>query len=120
MPAPVKPASHVVVYGANDIDSLKTLELSSERDEANLFANIKKVQLGTDDGINVTAVTYNDVDDFDMGHLTFVQFTTDVDKQSQIAIHKAQGETFQCEGKAFVKNSPVQVLVFREKPQPPQ
>ena len=118
MPAPAKPSSHTVAYGANDIDSLKTLELSCERDEAHLFANIKKVQLATDDGVNVTAVTYNDVDDFDMGHLTFVQFATDVDKQSQMAIHKTQGETFQCEGRAFVKNQAVNVLVFREKPAP--
>lgn len=118
MPAPAKPSSHTVAYGANDIDSLKTLELSCERDEAHLFANIKKVQLASADGVNATAVTYENVDDFDMGHLTFVQFTTDVDKQSQMAIHKAQGETFQCDGRAFVNNKPVNVLVFREKPAP--
>ena len=116
MPAPAKPTSHTVAYGANDIDSLKSLELSCERDEAHLFANIKKVQLATDDGKDVTAVTYSDVDDFDMGHLTFVAYTTEVDKQSQMAIHKSQGETFQCDGKAYVQSKPVQVLVFREKP----
>ncbi len=115
MPA-IKPLSHTVAYAAN-IDSLKSLELSAERDEGRLLSNIKKVQLATDDGVKATAMTYNDVDDFDMGHLTFVAYTTEVDKQSQTAIRKTQGETFQCEGKAYVQNKPVQVLVFREKPQ---
>jgi hypothetical protein len=112
-----KPLSHTVAYAAN-IDSLKSLELSAERDEGRLLSNIKKVQLATDDGAKATAMTYDDVDDFDMGHLTFVAYTSDVDKESQKAIHKAQGETFQCEGKAYVNNNIVQVLVFREKPTP--
>ncbi|MEP6568602.1 MAG: hypothetical protein ABJC10_02420 [Acidobacteriota bacterium] len=112
---PTKPLSHTVAYAAN-IDSLKSLELSAERDEGRLLANIKKVQLATDDGAKATAMTYNDVDDFDMGHLTFVSYTTDVDKESHKAIHKTQGETFLCEGKAYVADKVVQVLVFREKP----
>jgi hypothetical protein len=112
---PTKPLSHTVAYAAN-IDSLKSLELSAERDEGRLLSNIKKVQLALDDGAKATAMTYDDVMDFDMGHLTFVAYTTDVDKESQKAIHKTQGETFLCEGKAYVKDNVVQVLVFREKP----
>jgi hypothetical protein len=116
MPGPATPISHTVAYGANDIDSLKTLELSAERDEARFLANIQKVQLATADGINATAMTYIEVDDFDMGRLTFVSFTTDVDKQSQIAIHTTQGEKLLIDnGKAFVNNQRVNVLVFRAK-----
>jgi hypothetical protein len=114
---PAKPLSHIVAY-ASSIDSLKSLELSAERDEGRLLANIKKVQLAMADDAKATAMTYNDVDDFDMGHLTFVTYTNDVDKESQKAIHKTQGETFLCEGKAYVKDNVVQVLVFREKPAP--
>ena len=112
---PAKPLSHTVAY-ASTIDSLKSLELSAERDEGRLLANIKKVQLATTDGIKATAMTYAEVDDFDMGHLTFVTYTNDVDKESQKAIHKTQGEAFICEGKAYVVGKVVQVLVFREKP----
>lgn len=110
------PVTHLVAYGADAIDSLKSLEISCERDEANLFANIIKVQLATIDGAKGTAITYEEVDNFKMGHLTFVAYTTDVDEQSQMAIHKAQGETFLCKGQAFVKGAAVKVLVFREKP----
>lgn len=111
-----EPVSHVVAYGAAAINSLKTLELSAERDESNLFANINKVQLANVDGAQGTAITYLEVDGFKMGHLTFVAYTTDVDEQSQMAIHKTQGETFLCKGKAYVAGKVVQVLVFREKP----
>jgi hypothetical protein len=107
--------THVVAYGAAAINSLKILELSAERDESNLFANIKKVQLSMVDGSQGTAITYEEVEDFKMGHLTFVAYTNDVDEQSQMAIHKTQGETFLCKGKAYVNSKVVQVLVFREK-----
>lgn len=124
MPEPVDPVSqtddggkHTVAYGANDIISLEILEISCERDEANLFADIKEVARATDDGVNVTAVIYEDVDDFEMGHLTFVKYQTDVDEQSLKAIHKAQGETFLFKGEAYVNKNPVKVLVFREKSQ---
>lgn len=115
---PTPPVTHIVAYGAAAINSLKALELSCERDEVNLFANIKKVQLASIDGGQGTAVTYQEVDDFKMGHLTFVSFTSDVDEQSQRAIHKTQGEVFQCKGKAYVNGKAVDVLVFREKPAP--
>lgn len=110
-----EPVTHIVAYGAAAIDSLKTLELSCERDEANLFANIKKVQLATIDGAKGTGILYEEVDNFKMGHLTFVEYKTDVDIQSLTAIHTSQGETFLLKGEAYVNNSPVKVLVFREK-----
>lgn len=112
------PILHIVAYGAASLNSLKILELSAERDESNLLANIKKIQLATIDGAQGTAITYQEVSDFKMGHLTFVSFTSDVDKESQKAIHKSQGETFLCEGKAYVNSKAVSVLVFREKPTP--
>ncbi|HEY0546671.1 MAG TPA: hypothetical protein VGC91_14935 [Pyrinomonadaceae bacterium] len=117
MPDPAKPVMHTVAFGANDIDSLKTLEISCETQEAHLLANIQSVQRAKDDGILVTAVVFKEVSGFKMGHLTFVEYNgTDVDEQSQRAIHTSQGETFICKGEAFVKNNPVKVLVFREKP----
>jgi hypothetical protein len=117
MADPVKPVSHTVAFGANDIDSLQTLERACETAEATLFANIQSVQKANDDGILVTAAVFKEVGGFKMGHLTFVEFNgTDVDEQSQRAIHTSQGETFICKGEAFVKNKPVKVLVFREKP----
>jgi hypothetical protein len=112
------PVTHIVAYGAAAINSLKILELSAERDESNLFANIQKVQLANVDGAQGTAMTYEEVEDFKMGHLTFVAYISEVDEQSQMAIHKAQGETFLCKGKAYVASKVVQVLVFREKPTP--
>jgi hypothetical protein len=125
MAAPTQPASttdsgskHTVAYGANDIDSLKTLELSCERDEAHLLANIKEVRLALDDDIKVTAVIYEDVDNFDMGHLTFVEYKTDVDLQSQIAIHKALGAPIK--GQAYVKGQAIKVLVFRDSSAAPK
>lgn len=110
--------THIVAYGAAAINSLKILELSCERDEVNKFANIKKIQLATIDSAQGTAVTYEEVDDFKMGHLTFAEYTTTIDEQSQLAIHKSQGETFLCKGEAYVNSKVAKVLVFREKPKP--
>lgn len=115
MPDPVS-VTHTAAYGANDIDSLKTLELSCERDEANWFSNIQSLQLATDDGVKVTAAMYKEVDNFEMGDLTLVEYKTDVDEQSLRATHKTQGETFLFKGQAYVQSQAVKVLVFRAKP----
>jgi hypothetical protein len=115
MPTPTS-VTHTLAYGANDIKTLKALEFSCERDEANLFSNIESIQLATADGAKATAVIYKEVDDFDMGFLTLEQYTTDVDMQSKKAIHEAQGETFLFAGDAYVNGEPIKVLVFREKP----
>ena len=114
MPTPTS-VTHTIAYGAKDIKSLKALEFSCERDESNLFANIESIQLATADGIKATAVIYKEVDNFDMGFLTLVEYKNDVDMQSQKAIHEGQGETFLFEGKAYINNKPINVLVFREK-----
>lgn len=109
----------IIAYKAEDIDSLKTLETSCERDEAAHFSNVKAMKRVTNEkGDKLTAVTYKFVDDFKMGHLTILQYDTDVDKSSKKAIQKSKGETFICEGEAFVKGKAVEVLVFREKPKP--
>ncbi len=107
---------HIAAYGANDIDSLETLELSIERDEANLEAKIERLELATDDGLKVTAVTYvDDKTNPNLGHLILTQYKDDVDAHSQIMLHAIDKETFLIKGKAYVKNKPVNVLVFREK-----
>lgn len=49
-----------------------------------------------------------------VGHLTLVAYETDVDEQSQRAIHKSPAETFLFKGAAYVKNASVKVLVFRK------
>lgn len=117
MPTPAS-VKHTVAYSAKDIKSLKSLEFSCERDEANLFSNIESMQLAEleEDGTKATAVIYKEVDDFDMGFLTLVEYTSEADRQSKLAIHEQQGETFLIQGEAYVNNKPVKVLVFREKP----
>jgi hypothetical protein len=115
MPNPAS-ITHTLAYGANDITSLKALEFSCERDEANLFSNIQSLQRATANGVKVTEIIYKEVEDFDMGFLTVVEYKNDVDMHSQKAIHEGQGETFLITGEAYVKNNPVKVLVFREKP----
>jgi hypothetical protein len=106
------------VYGTN-VDSLKKLELSCERDEATFVAKVISLQLAIiDNNVIATAVQYQEVDildDINLGHLILSEFTDDVDKQSQITIHQNEGKLLVCEGKVYVKNKPVQVLLFREK-----
>ena len=106
---------HISVYGANDIDSLGTLELSCESDEANCTAKIISLELATDDGIAGTPAPYQEVTGIKVGHLTLSEYTSDVDAHSQIAIHNAEHETFQFKGEAYIDGDPKKVLVFREK-----
>lgn len=108
-------AKHIVAYEAN-IDSLKILELSLERDESNLFADITSLAVGTDDGKEVTVVTYEDVPDFKMGHLTLANYSTTEDQNRIKQLHDQAGEVFLFAGEAFVTNNKLKVLVFREKP----
>lgn len=102
-------------YGANDVGSLQTLDLTIESDEANLTAKVINLQLAKNNGADVTAITYERVLGMKLGHLTLVKFQTDVDEQSEKAIHQSQGETFVCKGKAFISGKPADILVFREK-----
>ncbi len=107
---------HTAAYGADAIDTLATLELSCERDEADWVAKIINLRQVTVDGKKATAATYEEVDER-VGHLTLTTYKDDIDAHSQIAVHNAQHETFLFKGAAFVKNNVVKVLVFREKPQ---
>jgi hypothetical protein len=111
-------AEETIAYKATEVDSLATLERSCERDEAVHKTNVTAMKRAMDEGVKVTAVTYKKVSNFDMGHITIVQYKDEVEKQSLKAIHQTQGETFICEGGAFVQSNPVEVLVFREKPTP--
>jgi hypothetical protein len=105
---------HTRAYGA-DMSSLKGLELTCEKDEADLVARILSLQLATDDGADVTAGIYEDDDETTLGNLALEQYETDVDEQSIKAIHQAKGDTFLFKGEAYVQNNPVKALVFREK-----
>jgi hypothetical protein len=97
------------------MSSLNGLELTCEKDEADLSARILSLQLATDDGADVTAGIYEDDDETTLGNLAFEEYKTDVDEQSIKAIHQAKGDTFLFKGEAYVKNSPLKVLIFREK-----
>jgi hypothetical protein len=108
-------SKHTAAYAA-DINSLKTLEMSLERDESNWFANIKTLDTGTDDGANVTVATYEDVDNFKMGHLTLVLYSANEDRDKLKDLHKKAGEVFIYDGSCFVNSNRFKVLVFREKP----
>lgn len=105
---------HTRAYDAG-MSSLKALEITCEADESNLLAKITGLALGEDDGTDVTVGDYEDDDTTMLGELTFEQYETDVDKQSLKAIHKTKGDTFLFEGEAFIKNSPVKLLAFRDK-----
>jgi len=111
------PIQRVVAYGADTMDSLTTLELTCERDEARLTSKIIRIQLAEVDGKKAIAATYERVDDVRVGHLSLEQYQTEVDKQSLEAIHKARGETIAVDdGEAYIKGADTKVLVFREKP----
>ena len=106
---------HTRAYVAS-MSSVKALELTCEADEGNLLAKITSMELGTDDGTDVTVADYQDDDTTMLGELSIEEFKTDTDRQSIKAIHKTRGDTFLFEGKAFIKNKATNVLVFRDKP----
>lgn len=110
---------HIKAYEANDVKSLNDLKFSFQRDEAKLIAQIVSVTLAKiDNKTDATAVIYNEVGilaDINLGHLIIDKYTTEVDKLSRIANHKTKGETFICEGAAYINSQPTKILVFREK-----
>lgn len=107
-------AKHTRAYAAN-MSSLNGLELTCEKDEADLNAEIRSVQRATDNGDKVTAGIYEDNDDIVLGHLAFEEYKTDVDIGSLKAIHKTKGDTFLFLGEAYITNATKKVIVFREK-----
>ena len=106
---------HDKAYGAN-MSSLKGLELTCEADEANVTAKLLSLELAQlEDGTKVTKAVYEEIDGMILGELICEDFTTENDALSRIAIHKTKMEPLVCKGKAFVKNSEKNVIVFREK-----
>lgn len=102
-------------YEANKIDSLQTLSLTCRYDELAFEAKIVNLELARVDDTKVTAVTYDSIDNVaKLGKLIFVKYTNDVDRETQKAIQKTKNNQFLFEGKAYVNNSPVKLLVFRE------
>jgi hypothetical protein len=114
----VKEGEHIAFYRATDVGSLRDLELSAERDEANWIANIKTIELATGDEIEGTAITYKDVANFKMGHLTLVSYSSPEDKAKLKKQHEDAGETFLIDGVVNVATpeNVLKVMVFREKP----
>ena len=108
-------AKHTVAYEAN-IHSLKTLELSLERDESNLFADMSSLEVGTDDGQDVTVATYEEVPEFEMGHLTLANYSSPEDRDRIKELHVEARDVFLFAGEAFITNNKLKILVFREKP----
>src|SRR5262245_30714581 len=104
---------HTRAY-SKTMSSLNALELTCEQDEANLSAKLISLQLAKNDGTDVTAAVYQNVDGMRLGHLIFEEFTTDVDAGSRAAIHQTQGQALVCKGKAFINNQERAVIVFRE------
>ena len=107
-------ATHTKAYVAT-MSSVKGLELTCEKDEADLFARIISLQLAKDDGTDVTAGKYEDDDESVLGNLAMEAYKTDVDAQSIKAIHKTKGDTFLFAGEAYIQTKATKVLVFREK-----
>lgn len=107
---------HTRAYGAN-MSSLDGLELTCEKDEADLTAKLISLGLAKlDDETKVTKAVFQEDDDIKLGHLSFEEFKTPTDVESLKATHKTKGDTFLFEGQAFVKNKAIKVLVFRDKP----
>lgn len=97
------------------MSSVKGLELTCEKDEADLTARLISLQLANDDGTDVTAGKYEEDDETELGNLAIEEYKTDVDESSLKAIHETKGDTFLFKGKAFIKSQRKKVLVFREK-----
>jgi hypothetical protein len=115
-----KEKQRVVAYPADTMDSLETLEFTCERDESRLTSQIMELQLGKiedDENRKATAATYERTDEIQVGHLAFEQYETEVDISSLQAIHNTRGDTFLFKGDAYIDNSAVKVLVFREPEQ---
>ncbi|HKS29372.1 MAG TPA: hypothetical protein VJS44_16195 [Pyrinomonadaceae bacterium] len=112
--AKAPPSNQTTRVYAITMSSVKGLELTCEKDEADLSAKIISLQLATNNGDKVTAGIYEDDDEGDLGELAFEEYKTDVDEQSLKAIHQTKGDTFLFKGEAYVKSNPIKVLVFRE------
>lgn len=108
-------AKHTRAYGAN-MSSLKGLELTCEKDEADLTAKLISLELAQlENGTKVTKAVYEHIDGVALGNLILEEFTTENDALSRIAIHKAKMEPLVCKGKAFIRAESKNVLAFREK-----
>jgi hypothetical protein len=97
------------------MSSLKGLELSCERDEANLTARMISLQLATNDGAKLTSGIYEVDDDLERGGLAFEEYKNDIDVQSLIALHQNHGEELLFKGQAYIMGKAVGVLAFRKR-----
>jgi hypothetical protein len=114
------PVRDTIAYKADLFKSLEEFRGSCQRDEGDLTSKIVEIKLAKDDGVDATAVIYEEVEDIgSVGHdLIFVEFKDEVDRQSQMALHeKVNKETFLCKGQGYINSKPINVLAFRGKSQ---
>jgi hypothetical protein len=103
-------------YGA-EMSSVKSLDLTCEKQEADLQSKIISLELAKlEDGTKVTKAVYEEDENLEVGHLSFEEFTTPTDVTSLKAIHATKGDTFLFEGAAFIQEKATKLLVFRDKP----
>jgi hypothetical protein len=107
-----QPATRLVAYAAATMDSLRTLELTLERDEARLTSKVVKLELAEVDGKPASAATYEKTK-IRVGHLIVEEFETEVDVSRLKLLHSALGEPVR--GQANLTNKVVKVLIFREQ-----
>ena len=100
------------------MSSINGLEITCEKDEADLTAKLTSLSLAQDeDGKKITAASYDDdVGGMKLAELIFEEYTTENDALSRIAIHKTKKEPLVCKGRSFINSQAVNVIVFREKP----
>lgn len=120
----------IVAYSVASLTSLKSLELSCERDEGRLgkVINIERATLDTTNGQKAVAVTYERVSlatDINIGNLTFKPFATPNEKNRELTALRLAGATpvlpadnpseENSVAKVFIGTQTLEILVFRDR-----
>lgn len=104
-------------YKADDVKTIMILELTCERDEGFLASELTKLELAESDGVQGTAATYEEADGVKVGRLFFQEYENQIDHNAKKVQAEAKGHKFMFDGKAFIKDRKVKLMVFREKRQ---
>jgi hypothetical protein len=119
-----------VAYKASDLNSLKDLELSAERDEGRLgkLIQIELATLDSSDGEKAVALTFERVplsSPINIGNLVFQEFSDAADfnvKKANLLLAQAtpvlpgdNPTADNSKAKVFIKNATLNILVFRDK-----
>ena len=126
----VNKKTFTIAYKADDINSVNDLELSCERDEAQLgkLVNIELAKLETSNGAKAVACTYEKVplgSGINRGELTFQEYSNVADanvKTANLLVAQAtpvlpgdSPDANKSRAKIYVGNSTKKILVFRDK-----